>query len=198
MGLVAFTLGFAALGAFIARNFTGGSGFVFLILEVGCIVALNAAAARGREQLATGLLFALGLLAGMFIAPFVNYYAHADPGAVYQAAGSTALFTGVLGSWGYLTRRDLSSWGRPLFFALMAVLVVGLITLLVAVPGGNVIYCVLGLLVIGGLTAFDFNRLARMPQYTSAVPIAAAIFLDIFNVFIFMLSLFGGGGSSRR
>jgi hypothetical protein len=27
----------------------------------------------------------------------------------------------------------------------------------------------------------------------SAVPIAAGIFLDIFNVFLFMLSLLGGG-----
>jgi FtsH-binding integral membrane protein len=28
----------------------------------------------------------------------------------------------------------------------------------------------------------------------SAVPIAASIFLDIFNVFLFMLRLLGGGG----
>jgi FtsH-binding integral membrane protein len=45
---------------------------------------------------------------------------------------------------------------------------------------------------------FDFNRLAHNPSYNSAVPIAAKIFLDIFNVFILLLSLFGGGGSSRR
>jgi FtsH-binding integral membrane protein len=30
-----------------------------------------------------------------------------------------------------------------------------------------------------------------------AVPIAASIFLDVFNVFLFMLSLLGGGGSRR-
>jgi FtsH-binding integral membrane protein len=30
---------------------------------------------------------------------------------------------------------------------------------------------------------------------SSAVPIAASIFLDIFNVFLFMLRLFGGGRS---
>jgi len=31
----------------------------------------------------------------------------------------------------------------------------------------------------------------------SAVPIAASIFLDVFNIFLFFLSLFGGGGSRR-
>ncbi len=32
---------------------------------------------------------------------------------------------------------------------------------------------------------------------TMAVPIAASIFLDIFNVFLLFLSLFGGGGTRR-
>jgi FtsH-binding integral membrane protein len=31
----------------------------------------------------------------------------------------------------------------------------------------------------------------------AAVPIAASIFLDIFNVFLFFLSLFGGGNNRR-
>ena len=72
----------------------------------------------------------------------------------------------------------------------------GLVTLFVAIPGANVIYAVLGLLVFGGLTVFDFNRLRRTTM-SGAVPIAASIFLDIFNVFLFFLSLFGGGGSRR-
>ena len=53
------------------------------------------------------------------------------------------------------------------------------------------------LVVFGGFTVFDFNRLAHQPNYTSPVPIAASIFLDIFNVFLLLLSLFGGGGSRR-
>lgn len=198
MGLVAFTLGFAALGAYIARNFTGGSGFLFFILAFADIFALNAAAARGREQLATGLLFGLGLLLGMGVAPVLDYYAKTDPGVVYQAVGATALFTGALGSYGYVTRRDLTGWYKPLFIGFIAVFVFGLIALFVAIPGGNIIYCVLMLVVFGGFTIIDFNRLKSMPQYGSAVPIAANIFLDIFNVFLLLLSLFGGGGSSRR
>jgi modulator of FtsH protease len=47
--------------------------------------------------------------------------------------------------------------------------------------------------IFGGFTIFDFNRLRRTPNMNSAVPIAASIFLDIFNVFLFMLRLFGGG-----
>jgi modulator of FtsH protease len=62
---------------------------------------------------------------------------------------------------------------------------------LVAIPSGNIIYCVLGLVIFGGFTIFDFNRLRRT-EMASAVPIAASIFLDIFNVFLLLLRLFGG------
>ena len=51
--------------------------------------------------------------------------------------------------------------------------------------------CPPGLVIFGGFTIFDFNRLRRA-GVESAVPIAASIFLDIFNVFLFMVQLFGG------
>jgi len=196
MGLVAFTLGFAALGAFVGRNLVGGTGILFFILVFACVFGLNAASARGHEQLAMTLLFAMGLLLGLAVAPILDYYAKTNPGVVYQAAGATALFTGLLGSAGYLTRRDLMPIMRFLMIAFVIVFVFGLITLFVAVPDSNIIYCVAMLVVFGGFTAFDFQRLSR-GRYTSPVPIAASIFLDIFNVFLLLLSLFGGGGGRR-
>jgi FtsH-binding integral membrane protein len=196
MGLVGFALGFAALGAYILRNQTGGSGFIFFIGAFACIFGLQAASARGHEQLAVALLFGLALLLGMAISPIVVYYAKTDPGVVYQAAGSTALFVGALGTFGYSTRRDLSPFIRPFLIAFGILFVFGLIALFVAIPGSNIIYCVGMLVVFGGFTIFDFNRLAKSGQ-TSPVPIAASIFLDVFNVFLLFLSLFGGGSSRR-
>jgi FtsH-binding integral membrane protein len=198
MGLVAVAMAFAAGGAYIARNITGGGSFIFLIGAFACIFGLNAATARGHEQLAVGLLFGMALLLGMFISPVLVYYVHTDPGVVYQAAGATALFVGLLGSIGYSTRRDLSGVMRVAFLAFIPIFIFGLIALFVAIPGSNIIYCVLMLAVFGVFTMFDFQRLARNPQYSSAVPIAASIFLDIFNVFLLLLSLFGGGAGGRR
>jgi len=197
MGLVAFALGFAALGAYILRNQTGGTGIIFFIGAFACIFGLQAAAARGHEQLAIGLLFGMALLLGMAISPIIVYYAKTNPGVVYEAAGATALFTGALGTFGYSTRRDLSPFVKPFLIAFGVVFVFGLIALFVAIPGSNIIYCVLMLVVFGGFTVFDFNRLANGGQYNSAVPIAASIFLDIFNVFLLLLSLFGGGSQRR-
>ena len=44
------------------------------------------------------------------------------------------------GAYGYATRRDLSSWARTLFWALLALIVFGIITIFVAIPNGNIIW----------------------------------------------------------
>jgi modulator of FtsH protease len=193
MGLVALTLGCTALGAYITRNASGRAWIAYFIGALVCVVGLNIASSRGREQLAIVLLFGLGLLLGLGIGPVIHQYATADPGVVYQAAGATGAFVLALGTVGYATRRDLSYWARGLFWALLALILFGLVTIFVSIPHANIIYAVLGLVVFGAYTIFDFNRLRRA-NMASAVPIAASIFLDIFNVFLFFLQLFGGGG----
>jgi FtsH-binding integral membrane protein len=190
MGLVALTVGCAALGAYVGRNLSGGTGLLFFIGAFACIFGLNAASARGREQLAIGLLFGLGLCLGLAVAPVIAYYAHADPAALWQASGATGAFVAALGAVGYATRRDLSVYARIFFWALVALILFGIVLIFVSIPHANVIYCVLGLVIFGGFTVIDFNRLRRA-NMASAVPIAAGIFLDIFNIFLFMLRLFG-------
>lgn len=191
MGLVAFTCLFCAAGAFIGKDISRGSGFLAFIGAFGCLIGLQAANARS-QQLAIGLLFGVGLLLGIGLGPTLNYYASSDPGVVYQSAAATGGFVGVFGAYGYATRRDLSGMARGLFWALIALIVFGLITLFVSIPGGNVIYALLGLVIFGGYTMFDFNRLRRAGMEQSTL-IAASIFLDVLNVFQFMLLLLGGG-----
>jgi uncharacterized protein len=191
MGLVAVTVGCTALGAYIGRDLSGGTGLVLFLGAFACIFGLNIASARGHEQLAIGLLFGLGLLLGMAVGPILAVYAKSDPAVLWQAAGATAAFVAACGAYGYATRRDLSSWARTLFWALLALIVFGLIGIFIAIPAGDLIYSIAGLAIFGAFTIFDFNRLRRA-NMASAVPIAAGIFLDIFNIFLFMLRILGG------
>jgi FtsH-binding integral membrane protein len=190
MGLVAATVGFTALGAYIGRNLTGGTGLLFFVAAFACVFGLQFATARGREQLAIGLLFGLGLALGLAVAPVIKAYAKADPAALWQAAAATAATVAGLGAIGYATRRDLSSRVRFLFWALLALIVFGVVLIFVNIPHANIIYAVLGIAIFGGFTIFDFNRLRRADM-ASSVPIAASIFLDVFNIFLFFLQLFG-------
>lgn len=191
MGLVAFTLGFFALGAYIGRDLSGGTGIILMLVGIVPLIALNFAVRRGNQSLAIGLLFAFGLLFGLGLGPVINYYASSEPGVVWQAGLATGGFVGLLGSFGYATSRDLSALGRIGFWALIALIVFGFVLFFVNIPGENVIYSVLGLAVFGLLTVFDFNRLKRS-GIEMAPLLAASIFLDVVNIFLFFLQIFGG------
>ena len=75
----------------------------------------------------------------MAVGPLIAVYAKGNPAALWQSAGATGAFVAALGSYGYATRRDLSSWTRWLFFALLALILVGIVTIFISIPGGNVI-----------------------------------------------------------
>jgi FtsH-binding integral membrane protein len=190
MGLVAVTLLFFTLGAYIGRDIAQGPSIICFIGGFVCIIGLNVA--RRSEALSITLLFAAGVLLGLGLGGVLNRYAEAEPDAVWQAAAATALFVGALGSTGYAIRKDLSRFYRIMFFALIALIIFGLVTVFVSIPGGNVIYALLGLAIFGGYTVLDFNRMRRAGMQ-EAVPLAAGIFLDVVNIFLFFLRLFGGG-----
>jgi FtsH-binding integral membrane protein len=190
MGLVAATLGLLTLGAYLGRNLSGGASIAFFVLGFLCAVGLNYV--RGTGGASVGLLGAMGLFLGLGLGGGLTVYAQADPAAVWQAAAATALFVAGLGAVGYMVQADLSGGYRILTLLLLALIVYGLVSLFVSMPGGNVIYAVLGLVVFGGYTVLDFNRL-RSAGADDAVNIAAGIFLDVVNIFQFFLQLFGRG-----
>ncbi len=190
MALVAVTVGFATLGVWLARNSGGAGWFIAWLLAVGCLIGLNVANARGNTGLAVALLLGFGLLMGASVATTVNYYAATDPTAVRQAFGATALFVAALGTGGYAVRRDLSFLYRILFWLLLALIAASIVLIFVRIPGAYTIWAVLGLAVFGLYTIVDFNRLRRAGT-NEAVPLAAGIFLDVLNIFLLFLRLFG-------
>jgi FtsH-binding integral membrane protein len=189
MGLVALTAGCFALGAYIGRDTSGAWTILWYIAAFAVLFGMNAAAQRS-EQLAVGLLFAFGVLLGLAVAPTVGYYVGADPQAVWEAGGATALFIAGFGAAGYATRRDLTPLARYFFWALLALIVFGIVLVFVQIPGGALIYAIAGLVIFAGLTLFDFQRLRTTQDIRSAPLLAASIFLDVLNVFLLFLSIF--------
>lgn len=192
MGLVAATVALFGAGAYVARNLTSGLGLLCYLLSFGCLIAMQSMR-RASQGTAVGLLFAFGLLMGAATGPTLAYYANAEPGVVSQAGLATALFIGAMGAAGYGARRDLSGIGRICSWALFGLILVGLVTLFVHIPGIGLAYSLLGLVIFAGLTMFDFQRLRRTTDTDSAPYLAVSIFLDALNVFMFFLQIFGNG-----
>jgi uncharacterized protein len=127
------------------------------------------------------------------VAPTVAYYGSMDPRALWEAGGATALFIAGFGAAGYATRRDLTALARVSFWALVALIVLGIVLIFVDIPGGEQVYSVLGLVIFAGFTMFDFQRLRTSTDEATAPLLAASIFLDVLNVFLFFLEIFSGG-----
>lgn len=141
------------------------------------------------------LTFLFTFITGMWLAPVLmtaNTYA---PGIVGQAATLTFAAFGALSLYALLSRRDFSAWGG--FF------MVGLVVLLVALIANIFFQSVatglflsgLGVFVMSGLLVFHTWRITRSGMYgpDDYVPAAVNIYLDLLNMFMFILSLLGGG-----
>jgi FtsH-binding integral membrane protein len=191
MSLVAATSGVFALAAYVGRDGPGWSTWFWFAAAFAVLLGMNSMAERS-DGLAVGLLFTFGALIGLATAPAISSYANADPQAVWQAGGATALFVAGIGTIGYSTRRDLSGLARTSLWALVGLVAFGVVAIFVEIPNGSLIYSVLGLVVFAGLTMLDFQRLRRSEDVASAPQFAAEIFLDVLNVFLFFLPIFGG------
>jgi FtsH-binding integral membrane protein len=191
MGYVAGTAALFAAGAWLGRDLTGAVGIVAFIAALAALFGMRFAARRS-VPLTVGLLGAFGLLIGLAVAPTITYYGSMDPRALWQAGGATALFIAGFGAAGYATRRDLAPIARVCFWALVALIVASIVTIFIHIPGSGLVYSVLGLVIFAGFTMFDFQRLRTSSDITAAPLLAASIFLDVLNVFLFFLEIFSG------
>ena len=81
---------------------------------------------------------------------------------------------------------------RKVTSQLLALIGFGIALIFVNIPGGALIYSVLGLVIFAGFTMFDFQRIRRSQDIGTAPLLAASIFLDTLNAFLFFLQIFSG------
>ena len=149
--------------------------------------ASYATATRDQTRtLFSHVMWLVALTAGCFA---LGCYAGRD----LSAGWSIVWFIAGFGAAGYATRRDLSGLARLCFWALVGLIVLGIVLIFVNIPYGSLIYSVLGLVIFAGLTMYDFQRLRRSSDLDSAPLLAASIFLDALNVFLFFLRIFSRG-----
>ncbi len=193
-GLLAFSLAFATVGGAVGAQIGPGWIMPLFFVELGLIFAVQRL--REREGINLVLLYAFATVSGMTIGPIVAAYVAAGLGTVVlEAAGITAAMTVGLSAYALTTKRDLSGLQPYLFMALLGLIVASLVNIFV---GGTVMYTILswgGAMLFSVLLIFDVNR-ARYAADTmgNAVVLTLGIYLDIVNLFLFVLRILQGGG----
>jgi len=203
----------AALGAFMGAGINSLAGIIVLaILFIGGSIGVMFAGAAAKNgslsnPVAIGLMIAWNVVTELFLGPTLNMYVQVLGGStVFLAFLGTAGVMAVCAAIGMFSGVNFSSLGKFLFWALLALIIVGIVNIFVAFSTGvELLYCGLGMLVFAGFFIVDFFRLKEQAgsddSWGGAIMLTMGIFLDFVNFFLYLLRFIAaasGKSGSRR
>jgi hypothetical protein len=205
---MAIGLGLTGITAFMvtqspaAMNFIFGKPFVFyglIIGELGLVFYLSARVQKMSAQAATGLFILYAALNGVTLSAILLMYTSTSVAATFFI---TAGMFGAMATYGFVTKKDLSSWGSFLFMGLIGIIIASVVNIFLGSSMMSWVISGIGVLVFTGLTAYDVQKIMRMggggimSQGDSAIRKGAilgalALYLDFINLFLMLLRFFG-------
>ncbi len=121
---------------------------------------------------------------------------------VYTATSITSTFVttagmfGAMSIYGFMTKRDLTSWGSFLFMGLIGVVIASVVNIFVGSSAVSWVISGIGVLVFTGLTAYDTWKIKAMAAQGTegrkpAILGALTLYLDFINLFLMLLNFTG-------
>lgn len=200
LGLLGFAFVFTAGGAVVGRSLGPGALLLSIVGSFGTLIALQFL--RERSPLNLGLLYAFATFEGMLLGLILEAYLARGLGeVVMSAAASTAAVAVAAGTYGYTTKRDLSGLGGMLFVGLIGVIVASVVGIFIQLPLLYIGISAVAAVLFTGFLVFDLNRVANARGATEGqtILLAVSVYLDIVNLFLALLRLFGiSAGASRN
>jgi FtsH-binding integral membrane protein len=188
-GLLAFSLAFAVLGGLVGAQLGPGWILPLVLVEIGLIIGVNVA--RDKDGLNLILLYAFTFVSGMTLGPIIDAYIGAGFGyIVAEAVAITAVMTVGLSAYALTTRRDFSGLAPYLFVGVLGLFVVMIVNLFV---GGTFLSGLIGwvgAVIFSLLLIYDVQRAKRAEDTMgNAVVITVGVYLDVINIFLFVLRI---------
>lgn len=183
--------------------------FLLILAEFGLVIWLSAGINKMSPQTAGLAFLGYAAISGMTLSSIFMVYTEASIFMTFVASAGLFLAMSLIGS---ATKMDLSKFGNIAMFGLVGIIVVSIINMFLKSSGLDMVLSIVGIVVFLGLIAFDTQKLRYLalgldvngntpitmagenPQAERAAVIGAlSLYLDLINVFLFMLRLSGGG-----
>ena len=222
MGLGLLTTAFVAWfvannDGLLAFALQPGVGIISIIVMFGFVIALNFGLSRPwlTPGMAGGMFFGFAALEGFllsvvmvaFLAPTLpdgTINPGYNPGALYAAAGTAAALFGSMTIVGFTTKMDLTKWGTYLFMGLIGLIIAMVVNMFLGSDTLGFVISVAGVIIFTALTAYDTQKIKQIsmtPQLYDdsnlvmkfSILGALILYLDLLNLFLFLLQIFGGG-----
>ena len=169
---------------------------------LGCVIGLSFT--RKNPALSLMLLYGLSVMEGLLMGPLLGMIARGYPygaAVIGEAALLSAVIVAGLGTYVWISGKDFGGIGRFLIWALVGLIVVGLLGAFVHFsPGANLLYALVGAAIFVGFTLYDFSNIKLRYGQDDYVLATVALYLDFLNLFWFLVQILlslSGGGSPR-
>jgi FtsH-binding integral membrane protein len=203
MGLI-----LSAFIAFLVQNNLGLTQTVaslwlpLIIVEMVLGVGLQVAIRRINATVALALFLAYAAINGLTLGVIVLAYTYntGTPATVVEAFLSAAAMFGGAALYGAITRRSLANMFGYLAMATWGLVVAMVLNLLLGNSTLDIIISVVGVLIFTALTASTVQKISRgdFAALTGSMEKASVLgalllYIEFVAIFLFLLSLFGGG-----
>ena len=177
---------------------TRGALIILLLAQFGLIWAISSRIATMSFVTATMLFLLYSVLTGVTLSSiFLVFTADSLASVFFITAGTFA----VVSIYGFVTKKDLSTWRSYLLMGLIGVIIASIVNWFLASEMLYWIVSYVGVAIFVGLTAYDTQKikvLASQSYMTGeetrnkvALMGAITLYLDFINLFLYLLRIFG-------
>ena len=176
---------------YIAPLIFATPAIMWLIIAVELILVLTSRWWSTKRPINYFLFALFTFITGVTIVPLLAnvIYEFGGPEIIIKALVATTLMFSGTAIFGWVTKFDLSGLKGFLWISLIGMIIVAIIG--VFIPWSSTIEMVIsgfGVVLFSGFTMYDMQKLKTYPQ-DRAIDAALNLYLDIFNLFIYILRL---------
>jgi len=152
--------------------------------------AINSSVNRLGAQL---ILLAFAAVMGLSMSALMSLFTGASVKTAFLGA---AVLFGSMSLYGYFTGRDLHHWGKYLFFAVLAIVIVSVINVFIGSSVMQMVISAVAIVLFMALTAYDTQQIRQTlcradENHRAEVMGALSLYLNFINIFTSLLHLTG-------
>ena len=192
------------LSLLVTQTETGASlsllGYVVMFAPLGFVLLMGFGFNRLSAPAMTILFILYAAINGISLSFILLAYTASSILGCFIAA---SLMFGIMAVMGYVTKQDLTSFGRIMMMGLIGIIIASVINWFMGSETMDYIISIIGVAVFTGLTAYDVQKLKHigmgveregMPAVSvkkMAIYGALSLYLDFILIFVHLLRLFG-------
>ncbi|MEY4562017.1 MAG: hypothetical protein RLZZ618_1294 [Pseudomonadota bacterium] len=194
------TIAGAWLGVSAGFNWFSANPFIGFVIFMGVAFGFFYAIEKFKNSgigvaLLLGFTFFMGLMLSRMIGAVLGNYSNGSE-LIMTAFGGTALVFFGMATLASTIKRDISGMGKWLMVGVMLLIVASVANIWLQLPALVLTVSVLAVGIFSALMLYDIKRVIDGGE-TNYVSATLAIYLDVYNVFVNLLSILGIFGGER-